>query len=476
MRDRLAIVLMVLGFGGAIFSQGASTALGAGPHVALLEINEPILPVTGRFLDRGINKAADDGARVLVVTLDTPGGLIDATRDMVRSILDSPVPVVVFVSPQGARAASAGTFITAAAHVAAMSPVSNIGAASPVGAGGDLPSALESKMKEDAAAVILSIAEARGRNIQALEATVMDAKSYSASEALENNIIDVVAVDLAELMVQIDGRTVCIGQGCTFIDGQLTGGTLLELKTEGLDVTNIEKTLLENLLGFLADPTVTFLLLALGALGVFIEFFLGAGLILPGVLGIMFLALAFVGMGQLPVNWVGIVLIGLSVGLFILEVQIPGTQVFGSAGIVSFALGGILLFGDFALPGFTPEPIDAPDLRVNPWLVGVTSAGMAVIVMFFVRSILGARKPGTCAPTSITSLVGQAGIVTFELAARGMVRVAGEEWSAVSDSGEIIEKGEEILVTEADGLTLKVFTSPLPHEDGEEGLPKISMA
>ncbi len=477
MKNRLAISLMVLGFGGAILSQGAFTALAAGPHVALIELDEPILPATARFLERGIQKAADDGARVVVVTLDTPGGLIDPTRDIVTSILGSPIPVVVFVSPQGARAASAGTFITAAAHVAAMTPVSNIGAASPVGAdGGNLPSTLESKVKEDAAADIRSIAEVRGRNIEALEATVMEAKSYSASEALENNIIDVVAVDLADLLAQIDGRTVCVGQGCAVIDGQLQGGSLIELQTQGLDAITVEKTMLENLLAFLANPTVTFLLLSLGALGVFIEFFLGAGMILPGIVGIIFLALAFVGMGQLPVNWVGIVLIGLSVLLFILEFQVPGTSVFGIAGVVAFGLGGLLLFGDFALPGFTPEPIEAPDLHVNPLVVAVTTAGMAAIVVFFVRSILGARTPGTLEPTSVTTLVGQTGVVTAELAPRGMVHVGGEEWSAVSDSGDTIEKGEEILVTEADGLTLKVFKSPLPHEEGEEGTPEVEMA
>ena len=459
----LAVVLVLLGFGGALASHGLSAARAAGPHAAVLEIDEPILPSTARFLARGIDKATDDGATVLIVTLDTPGGLLDSTRDMVGSILESEIPVVVYVSPPGARAASAGTFITAAAHVAAMAPVSNIGAATPVGAAGDLPSTLGSKAKQDAAADLRSIAEARGRNIEALEATVLEAKSYSASEALEANLIDLIAADLADLLSQLNGRTVCIGAGCTVSQGQLEGGTLVVLETEGLETIDIEKTVLENFLGFLANPSIAFALLALGFLGIFLEFILGLGLILPGVMGVVLLVLAFVAAGQLPVNWAGIVLIGAAAVLFYFELAVmPGTTVFGVLGVLALAAGGLLLFGDFALPGFEPQPIETPSFRVNPWVVGAVTAGMAVTVLFFLRSIAGARTAGTSAPTTPTSLVGQPGIVTAALAPEGAVHLAGEEWSAVSDSGEPIAEGEEVLVSSTEGLTLRVFKWPTP--------------
>ena len=186
MRHKVALLLVILGFGGAIASQGVSAATAAGPHAALADIDGIIQPATARFLARAIDKAAEDRARLLIVTLDTPGGLFDSTRDMVESILSSSIPVVVYVAPSGAHAASAGTFITAAAHVAAMAPVTNIGAASPVsGSEEDLPETLEAKAKQDVAALIRSIAKNRGRNAEALEATVLEAKSYSASEALE---------------------------------------------------------------------------------------------------------------------------------------------------------------------------------------------------------------------------------------------------------------------------------------------------
>ncbi len=469
MRSKLGLILMLAGFGGAVLSQGVSTAVATGPHAAVLEMDEAIFPATGRFLDRGIEKARDDGAVVLIVTLDTPGGLVDTTRDMVASILDSPIPVVVYVSPQGARAASAGTFITAAAHVAAMSPVSNIGAASPVSAVGDLPADVEAEAKEEVSADIRKIAEARGRNVEALEATVNEAKSYSASEALDNNIIDLIAGDIVDLLAKLDGRTVCIGSGCTVNDGQLEGGSLLVLETIGLETITIEKTLLENFLGFLANPTVTFLLLALGGIGVFIEWVLGAGLLLPGLTGIVALALAFVGLGQLPVNWVGLAIIGLSVVLIMLEIETPATLGFGVVGVVAFAIGGFLLFGDFNLPGFSPQPIEAPEIRVNPWVLIVTTGGLAAVVLVLGRSILAARTPGTSGPSTVTSLVGETGVVHAALAPSGMVHVAGEEWSAVSESGETIDEGAEVVVKEAEGLTLKVSEPSPPSDETADG-------
>ena len=449
MRHKLAVLLVLLGFGGALASHGVSTVYAAGPHGVLVEIEGVIQPDTARFLARAIEKAAEDRARLVIVTLDTPGGLLDSTRDMVESMLASSIPIVVYVAPQGARAASAGTFITAAAHIAAMAPISNIGAATPVGAGGDLPDTLESKGKQDAAALLRSIAEKRGRNAAALEATVMEATAYSASEALENGIIDVIAPDLDSLLTQLHGTIV-----------QLDGGEVV-LETEGLEVIRIERTVLEGILGFLSNSTVVFLLLILGAIGVYFEFFLGTGLILPGVMGIVCLVLAFVGLGQLPVNWAGFALIVAAIVLFYFEIAvIPGTTVFGVLGVISMAGGGFLLFGDFNVPGFDPPDIETPSFRVNPWVIGAVAASSFVFITFFARDMIAARSPGTTAPTTDTTLAGQSGVAITDIAPQGQVRVAGENWTAVSDSGERISVGEQVVVLEIDGLTLKVFRAP----------------
>ena len=461
MRHKVALLLVILGFGGAIASQGVSAATAAGPHAALADIDGIIQPATARFLARAIDKAAEDRARLLIVTLDTPGGLFDSTRDMVESILSSSIPVVVYVAPSGAHAASAGTFITAAAHVAAMAPVTNIGAASPVsGSEEDLPETLEAKAKQDVAALIRSIAKNRGRNAEALEATVLEAKSYSASEALENNLIDVIAQDLDDLMAKLDGRTVQLGGGDVVLD------------TGGLEIIEIETTVLEDILGFLANPTVALVLLWLGIIGVFLEFFLGAGLILPGVVGIVFLALAFVGMGQLPVNWAGFALIAAAMALFYFEIVVfPGLTVFGVLGAIFLAAGGLLLFGDFALPGFEPQPIETPSFRVNPWVVGAIAASTFAFFIFLVRDMVAAKRSGGAGSTAVTSPVGQLGTAMTALNPTGTIRVAGEQWTAVSDSGEEIGEGEEVMVVEADGLTLKVFRAPETDDLSEESVP-----
>ena len=244
MRRALALVFVLLGFGGFPVGQSLRAVEATTPHANLLVIDGAIQPTAASFLARGLDKATDDGAQLLIVQLDTPGGLLDSTRDMVSEILGLEIPVVVYVFPPGAQAASAGTFIVAAAHVAAMAPATNIGAASPVGAGGkDLPETLKSKVTQDAAAFIRSIAEERGRNADALERTVLEAVSYPASEALEIDIIDLIAEDVEELLSQLDGMTVALK------DGEVV------LETEGLDVQEINQTPVERFL--VSWPTQT---------------------------------------------------------------------------------------------------------------------------------------------------------------------------------------------------------------------------
>ena len=439
MRRVISLLLVLLGFGGFGVLQVLPALYAAGPHVALLKIDGAIQPTSASFLSRGIDVATDEEARIIVVQLDTPGGLLSSTRDMVADILASDIPVVVYVAPPGSRAASAGTFITAAAHVAAMAPTTNIGAASPVGGGGeDLPETLNSKATQDAAAFIRGIAEERGRNSQALEDTVLNALSYSATEALENNIIDLIAQDLDELLSKLDGMTVQIG-----------GGELV-LELKGLEVREINRTAVERFIGFLADSNVAFLLLTLGSIGIMVEVF-NPGLIVPGVFGAIALALAFLALGNLPVNWVGVGLIGLGMLLFFFEMQAPGIGVFGVSGAISFVLGAFLLFG-----GFSSPPIPSPSFRVSIWVIAGISAVLFSFQIFMLRAVLQARRAPRY-PTGTESLVGQTGTATTALSPRGTVQVASELWSALSDSGEPIPEGEQVIVSEVEGLTLKVF-------------------
>ena len=437
MKRILALALVVLGFGGAIASQAIGTARAQGDHAALVEIDGAIQPISARFLARAIDTAAEDNAEVLIVLLDTPGGLLDSTREMVEAILASGVPVVVYVSPAGAEATSAGTFITAAAHVAAMAPSTNIGAAAPVSSTGEeLPDTVKSKASEAAAAFIRSIAEERGRNADALEATVVEAKAYTASEALDNGIIDLVVRDVPALLEALDGRQVDLERGSR------------ALQTANIPVRQIEPTALDRFLGIIADPNIAFILLALGALGILIEV-MSPGLIGPGALGVIALALAFVALGNLPVNWVGVGLLVFAMVLFLVEVQAPGIGVFGVAGAVSFVLGAFFLFG-----GISPPPITTPSFRVDPWLLGAVSVVLFALLALSLRTLAVARKTDYVSPSS--NVVGQAGKVVAPLEPRGTVRVNGESWTAESLSGQPIAEGAEIIVMEVEGLTLKV--------------------
>ena len=445
MRLRLAIIFVILGFGGAAVSAGLNVALAAGDHIALVDIDSAIDAPTASYLNRAIQTAEDDGASVVIVTLNTPGGLFDSTRDMVETIFDSSVPIVVYVSPSGARAASAGTFITAAAHVASMAPGTNIGAASPVGIGGeDLPATINKKAREDATAFIRSIADERGRNADALEATVIDAVAYSPAESLESNIIDLIAEDLDDLLAQIDGLTVSLAEGEAVIE------------TTDLEVRSIERTLVESFLSFLADPNVAFLLLSIGSLALFIEI-ISPGFLGPGVVGVVFLVLGFVSAGLLPVNWVGIGLLTLAMVLFYFEFEAPGVSFFGIAGTVCFVLGAFFLFG-----GFAPPPIERPSIRVDLRLIAAITLVMLGFLWFVLRDIAAARRSADPGIPEREMLVGQLAVATSDLSPKGTVHVGGEDWSAISDTGETIDEGTEVTVVEAEGLVVRVRPGDYP--------------
>lgn len=437
MRRFLALSAILLGFGGSLVPQFVASATAQNAHINVIRIKGDINPIAAGHLSRGIERSVKEDARLVVVILNTPGGMLSATRDMVEKILNSDVPVVVYVSPPGAQAASAGTFVTAAAHLAVMAPGTNIGAATPVGSSGeDLPKTLASKATQDAAAFIRSIAEQRGRNTKALEDTVLNARSFSASEALENKIIDLMAEDMTELLSLIDGRSV------TTTKGSVT------LATRDVELRDIDVNLRERFLNFLANPNIAFLLLSLGSLGVLMEF-LHPGAIFPGVLGAIFLILAFVALGNMPFNWAGVALMGLAMILFFFELQAPGIGFLGVGGAISFLLGAFLLFANFGPPSPT-----MPSIRVSLWVILGVAASLLAFFLFFLRAIVVSRR--TALPSESQKLLGQTGVVKTALTPSGTVQMASELWSAVAESGEALGEGEEVKVVAVEGITLRV--------------------
>lgn len=446
MRRVLALVFILTGTGLLLLNSSLQPTAASNHHASLMEIDGVIDPFSSDFLARGIENAEDNGSQFLIVQLDTPGGLLESTREMVEHIIASPLPVVVYVSPSGAQAASAGTFITASAHIAAMAPTTNIGAASPVGSGGDeLPETIKSKIMQDTAAFMRSIAEERNRNADALQSTVLRAESFTATEALDKGIVDIVARDMNDLLAQLDGFKVSLSNSQIVLD------------TDGLTISSIDQTAVEKFLEFIANPNFAFLLLTIGGIGILIEF-LSPGLMGPGAIGVIALAIAFLALGNLPVNWVGVGLIILAMALFYMEAQAPGIGVFGVGGVISFILGAFLLFGNLSFRPEVPSLPGAPSVKVSLWLIGAVSVLMFASLLMTFRAMRQAKSiayhPSATDPSN---LVGEIGMTTSTLNPRGTVQVAGEMWSAESDSGQLIEDNEEIVVLEASGLILKVF-------------------
>ena len=404
------------------------------PHVLLLKVDGIINPVKDRLIARTIRQAEEDGATLVIIELDTPGGLLSSTRNIVEELLEAPLPVAVYVSPKGARAGSAGTFITAAANFAVMAPGTNIGAATPVAAGGeDLGETLASKVENDAAALIRSIAQERGRNQDKLEETVRKAASFTAREAVESNVVDFIADNLDDLLAQLDGRVVDLPSGQRILD------------TRDLDRRRVNKNLLENFLELISDPNISFILLSIGGLGIVIELF-APGLIVPGVVGVICLLLAFLALGNLPVNWAGVAFILVAVALVVLETQVAGFGILGVGAVVCFIIGGLVLFG-----GTSPT---LPSLGVNRWLLGGFAAVLAFTVLYVGQTIYQSRRAGR-EPTR-PSVLGVTGTVTGELTPRGVVQVGNEAWTAVSEDGNVIGVGAAVRVTQVDGLILTV--------------------
>ncbi len=441
-RIRIWVALTVLAGLWLCFLSFGAPASAQGRHLVLADMSSPIDSVSAGYLTRVIERADDDDAEALVVLVDTPGGEFGAMTEMVEAISESHVPVVSYVSPRGAVAASAGTFIVAAAHVAVMAPGTSIGAASPIDATGeDLPDTAERKATEIAAASLRSIADDRGRNVEALEDTVLSATSYSASEALNMNVIDLIAEDMGELQELLDGRTV-----------ETAAGTKT-LQTDGLDVIEIERTFLERFLGLIADPNIVFILFAIGGLGLVAELF-NPGTIVPGTVGVICLVLTFVAIGSLPVNWLGVGLLVAAMLLFYGELQVSGLGILSVLGAIAFVAGGILLFGDPTTPD-----LGGYEIRVSPWVLGIVSALVLGNVALLIKFALSAKKaPKYTSPYQ--HVIGTMGVASTDLTPQGTVQVGGEPWSAASATGESIRAGESVIVLDIEGLTVRVERAP----------------
>ncbi len=431
-----ATLSFLLGLLGALAGNAAAQQT-EGPHAVVINVDGVINPVKDRYIGRALEEAQNSGAVLVVIRLDTPGGLLGSTRDIVERLLDSPVATAVYVSPRGARAGSAGTFITAAANFAVMAPATNIGAATPVSSTGqDLEETLASKVENDAAALIRSIAQERGRNAELLEATVREASSYTAQEAVDGNVVDFIAEDLEDLLSLIDGRMADTSEG------------VVTLETEGIGHRDLDKNLLETILEFLSDPNVSFLLLSIGGLGIIIELF-NPGLIAPVVVGVICLILAFVALGNLPVNWAGVALILLAIALAAAEVVVAGFGILGIASAISLAIGGLLLFARFG----DVDPT-LPEVSVSRWLIAGVALATGAGVIYLAREVVKSRRERQ--PEFTESVVGEIGAVTVALEPRGAVRVASDTWTAVSADGSRIDIGEQVRVTQVSGLVLTV--------------------
>ena len=422
--------------------QSADSVSADGSSVLVIEIDGNIEPLTADRIARGIDEASGKGASLVVIQLDTPGGLLESTREIVEEILASDTPVAVFVGPAGARAASAGTFIAAAANFAVMAPGTTIGAASPIASDGeDIPPTLEKKISADTSAFIRSIAQARDRNSEALENTVLKSTAYSAEEALELGVIDLIAPDMDSMLDQLDGRTATTGSG-----------QVVTLAAEGATVSRLDSTLLERALRIIVNPNVVFALFLIGGIALLIEMLI-PGLAGPGILGVIMLGLAFVGFFNLPGSWLGVGLIALSIGLFYGETTAPGFGPFGAGGIIALVLGAVFLFGDF----FSASDLPEPSFMVSPIMIAAMTALVTVTWVFFIR--IARNEGGTSSgfqSEEAMLLEGQWGVTVSELSPTGKVWVANQEWSASTDPGVIIKKGDEIRVVGVYGEVLKV--------------------
>jgi membrane-bound serine protease (ClpP class) len=400
-------------------------------EVHLIKIDGAINPATSDYIRSGVQRAQEEEAICLIIQLNTPGGLLKSTRNIVSDLLEARVPVVVYVAPGGAQAASAGVFVTMAAHVAAMAPGTNIGAAHPVSLEGQQDSIMMEKATNDAAAFIRTISEKRHRNVKWAEEAVRKSLSITETEALRDSVVDIIAANIAELLEKIDGRSV-----------QTTAGEFV-LKTKGAEVKTTEMNFQQTILGILSDPNVAYILFMLGIYGLLFELY-NPGSILPGVVGVISLIIALYSLHTLPINYAGLALILFGVILFLLEIKIVSHGLLALGGTVSLIMGSIMLIS-------TESTLEFVEIS---WQV-IASVAVATLGFFLFAIGLGLRAQRRKPTTGTEELVGMTAEAITEMHPDGQVRIHGEIWSAYSLDGKI-RKGEKVVVVSVDGLTLHV--------------------
>jgi membrane-bound serine protease (ClpP class) len=418
----------------------ASVAAANGNEIYLLEVEGPVTPAMAGYFERAVEAAQDAGASAVIITLDTPGGSVDVTSEIIQTFRNSKVPVIIYVAPGGAQAASAGSVIAAAAHAVAMAPETVIGAAAPVdSSGADIGETMQQKMTEDLKATMRGLTEERGEDATTLaEEMIEEARAVTANEALEAGFIDAVAVDLSDLIRQLDGTVVQVG------------GESIVLNLEGAQQTSFSMGFIEQLLHALANPLLIGILLAIGVQAIFIEISSPGGWV-AGFVGVLCIGLALYGLGTIPANWFGLILVAVAFVLLLLEVKTPGTGAVGIVGGITLFAGLLVMFNSPGTPEFARISIP------GAIMISTVTAGF---FLFLVAKALRAQKAQPS--TGAEGLIGQMGSVKKDLrvsaddpsAYQGKVSVKGELWNAVAD--EAIARGEEVVVERIDGFTLVV--------------------
>ena len=407
-----------------------ATSAAAANSIVKIRIDDTIQPITAEYIDRAIEHARQTNADAVLIELSTPGGLLDSTRTIIQTILASPVPIIIYVAPSGARAASAGFFILEAGDVAAMAPGTNTGAAHPVTLGGEkMDDTMKAKLENDSAAFMRSYVGPRGRNVQLAETAVRESKSWTDQEALQQHLIDVVARDQNDLLHQLDGRTI-----------KRFDGKTAKLHLAGDSIDELPMTLKQRILDFLLDPNIAFLVLAVGALALYAEFN-HPGAIVPGVVGVVFILLALFALNLLPTQYASFTLIIAAFVLFALEAKFATHGVLGLGGIALLTIGGLLL---------VDGPI--PQMRVQLWTALGVSVPLGLITVFLMTIALRARRSKVV--TGLQGMIGAVGEARTDIDPEGKVFVQGELWNAHARSR--VGLGEHVVVRKVEGLELEV--------------------
>jgi len=399
--------------------------------VISINVNEGINPSTAEYIQQGIEKAENEKAECLIINLNTPGGLLTSTREIVTNIMESKVPIIVYVSPTGAHAGSAGTFITMSANIAAMAPGTNIGAAHPVDMNGKTDAVMNEKIVNDAAAFIRTIAEKRNRNIQWAEVAVRNSEAITEQEALEKNVINLIAINEKDLLNQVNGKEIKLNNGNKI------------LQTSNATVETFEMGFFQKVLSRISDPNIAYILMMLGFYGLLFELF-SPGAIFPGIVGVICLILAFYSMSSMPVNYAGLALIIFGIILYLLEIKVISHGLLAIGGTVSVLLGSMILFRSRPEENFVSLS----------WAVIISVTVFSTLFFLFLVT-MGLRAQRAKPVSGKNALIGKFAETVAPLDLQGLVKISGETWNAVSLSGKISEN-KKVIIKEIQGLTLYV--------------------